>query len=1102
MKMTSKLFGAIALVALTVGFCASAKADFAWPSSGKVTIPSGETYTATEADMANVNRLSEIAFADATSKLVFTGQTAPKNVQFSGLGTIVKDSDYDWTMETTQSGGKFRGKFVLKGGVVTPTAVTPFGSGEYQQAGSLWIEDGATLCCEQAMKNTQLLNWTEVHIAGDGKEVDGVNKGAIWVKIKDGTGMKDVRVVILEADASICTDGVNYYYYHNGSLNLNGHVLTVTGVGDYYFANCAISGGGKISMPTSNATRTFCIREKTEFAVGDDGALTQVELGDKVELVYREGDEVKEVTPVQNAELLVSGDVLIYHYHQNAAPSGEYSEHVIEWAGPVKLKDASSTLALSVSSPNCMIKVSGCIMGPGNVLARNSIGRIYLSNPSNDFAGTLTASQSDASRFSSVALGSSNSVPDYASVTISKNMRASLMVKSDDSSWKSSDVARFAREATFDASACLGLDTSESPSGKFTLLGVDWASVGKPDLVLTSDGTGELTVTGPLDGYDYPLCAMDGTLRLTGPDTIRIGPTWAGARSSRHPQESGAILIEDAADVRLGDKMFTIAAPTTATEWQSWQKGAVTIRNSHFTDAQKLVLDSVTDGGGIYVGRYGEGTLTIESGSVVTSKVAVGSGDERSRGAVYQRGGDVALSGGYKDTYRNRASYIGNYGHGYYELSGGTCGLLGQFPIGRSQGIFAQLGGSAVVDKHFAADGSTGRIYLANEKNGMLYLKNGVFENRGDMIVGYSAGYNAAITVDGPNAHFIQKTSDKPIYVGYAAGGTFNINLNAGVMELGLSIQMRGTDYSANPIRTYLNFNGGTLKAVHYNSIVNQDVGKGNLTYITVYGGGMTVEARGQPKTVEPIEQATGNGVVSVPLPEGLADMELTGSPYIFITDGGGICAQAYADFDSQTKRVTGVHVICPGRDYETAPTATFKMGDVELGTSVCAIAPNKPGSLIKTGDGMLKLQAANSYKGETVLREGTLSSEADGALPAGTTVVFAGGKLNMNNTKTGDGGAMPLKFRVDAGQATEAGTVTYPDGFTFADGSVLTVSGVGDLDEAVKRLTVLSFSGAVEGVPQLAFDGTVVNPEEWHLRWVAGKVKLSRTSGMMLIVR
>ena len=1100
--MTSRLVGAVALVALTVGFCATAHADFAWPSSGKVTIPSGETYTATEADMANVNALSEIAFADETSKLVFTGQTAPKNVQFSGLGTIVKDSDYDWTMETTQPGGKFRGKFVLKGGVVTPTAVTPFCSGEYQNAGSLWIEDGATLCCEQAMKNTQLLNWTEVHIAGDGKEVDGVNKGAIWVKIKDGTGTKDVRVVILEADASICTDGVNYYYYHNGSLDLNGHVLTVTGVGDYYFANCAISGGGKIRMPTSNATRTFCIREKTEFAVGDDGVLTRVELGDKVELVYRESNAETETTPVQNAELLVSGNVLIYHYHQGDIPQGEYADHVVEWAGPVKLKDASSTLALTAGSANCMIKVSGCITGPGNVFAKNSVGRVYLSNPTNDFAGTLTASQSDSSRFSSVALGSSNSVPDYASVTISKNMRASLMVKSDDSSWKSSDVARFAREATFDASACLGLDTSESPSGKFTLLGVDWASVGKPDLVLTSDGTGELTVTGPLDGYDYPLCAMDGTLRLTGPDTIRIGPTWAGARSSRHPQESGAILIEDAADVRLGDKMFTIAAPTTATEWQSWQKGAVTIRNSHFTDAQKLVLDSVADGGGIYVGRYGEGTLTIESGSVVTSKVAVGSGGENSRGAVYQRGGDVVLSGGYKDAYRNRASYIGHYGHGYYELSGGTCRLLGQFPIGRSQGVFALLGGEATVAKHFAADGADGRIYLANEKNGMLYLKNGTFTNEGDMLVGYSAGYNAAITLDGPNAHFVQTTSDKPITVGYAAGGTFNINLNAGVFELADGIQVRSSDYSANPIRTYLNFNGGTLKAFHYKSILNQNVAKGNLSYITVYAGGMTAEIRGQAKVLEPIEQATGNGVVSVPLPDGLADMELTGSPYIFITGGGGICAQAYADFDSQTKRVTGVHVICPGRDYETAPTATFKMGDIELGTSVCAIAPNKPGSLIKTGDGMLKLQAANSYKGETVLREGTLSSEADGALPAGTTVVFAGGKLNMNNTKTGDGGAMPLKFRVDAGQATEAGTVTYPDGFTFADGSVLTVSGVGDLDEAVKRLTVLSFSGAVEGVPQLAFDGKVENPDDWHLRWVAGKVKLSRTSGMMLIVR
>ena len=50
----------IVMATMVMGMFVGLADGFVWPSSGTVTVPSGETYVAAEADMANVNGQSSM----------------------------------------------------------------------------------------------------------------------------------------------------------------------------------------------------------------------------------------------------------------------------------------------------------------------------------------------------------------------------------------------------------------------------------------------------------------------------------------------------------------------------------------------------------------------------------------------------------------------------------------------------------------------------------------------------------------------------------------------------------------------------------------------------------------------------------------------------------------------------------------------------------------------------------------------------------------------------------------------------------------------------------------------------------------------------------
>ena len=289
--------------------------------------------------------------------------------------------------------------------------------------------------------------------------------------------------------------------------------------------------------------------------------------------------------------------------------------------------------------------------------------------------------------------------------------------------------------------------------------------------------------------------------------------------------------------------------------------------------------------------------------------------------------------------------------------------------------------------------------------------------------------------------------------------------------------------------------------------------------YTTLYPGGAYIDTNGNTPSINTsIIEAKGNGIVSVPLPAGLAQKELTGSPVITISGGGGSFAQAYADYDSKTRRVTGAHVICPGHGYTSAPTATFTMKGVSLGTSTCTLGANTPGDFVKFGSGTLTLSATNDYSGVTYVKGGTLKAGIDCGISTNSPIVLMNGaKLDLNSKH---GSIKSIAYGAGGGSVVNASNAEVPASFSMeisvedlmANKSV-PLSGAVDLEG--KALKVIGDTDALESgsarrytaVTGTAFTGAPTLTGEplplgWEMRVTPTSVQFARIRGTMFTVR
>jgi len=231
-----------------------------------------------------------------------------------------------------------------------------------------------------------------------------------------------------------------------------------------------------------------------------------------------------------------------------------------------------------------------------------------------------------------------------------------------------------------------------------------------------------------------------------------------------------------------------------------------------------------------------------------------------------------------------------------------------------------------------------------------------------------------------------------------AGGSTSVVNLNAGgtltVPLITASNPANGTNISL------LNFNGGTLRADVTNS-GGAFLASANITAVTVYSGGVTVDNNGTAITISnPLTAPSGNGVQTIVVSNGGSNY--IGAPLVQITGGtaiGGAVATAVAnmiaDGSGTTFKVGSISLTSPG-SYSVAPTGVSLIGNSGATAAVAGIgtvAANTSGGLTALGSGTLTLAGANTYTGNTTVNAGTLKV-ANLSFATNSTITIAAGAV------------------------------------------------------------------------------------------------------------
>ena len=1094
----------------------SSWADFVWPEgTGDVTIPAGETVEVTDISVVDAHASVTV---EKGATLRFNTATPPTTA-LKGTGAIEKTSADAWTLTQTQTG--FSGHFWIKNGTITTAKRQVFGIA----TSALYVTvhcDGGTLIIPNETLETSMYQYERLCLKGTGYEGQGalvINKGT--------TNGSQLQYVSLDGDALISVN--KDYIWTRGKVTLNGHALTYGGTvtGTLGYAGSTFVGPGEvvIAEAESKTMRHFLLRgvSTTYFNVTDP--LTRVTLEPNTGLSpYDDGQSVpKGFSKKLQAELVVATNGVSEFYHQHRV-SGmnlhtNYSDHVMEWSGPIVLCATGSVLRFTANYAGvCQTVVSGPISGPGGIATGTSSSglnnRLLLTNPTNSFAGASTLYFTQTG---SLALDKTNAVPDYSKLTVS-NGRVALQVPDEDSPWTPNEVTRLANEVTWTNNAALTFDSLETEGAprEFSLAGWNWnETMTNANAAIGVERGSTLVVPGPLTRTNRFAIVGGGTVKFTGDERIDIGDMFVSkVLSGDLAGKESHFVFENASDVHT---------LTQAVKVGSADVTRMILRNAKIAcgnpDGQ-----GATTSYSILLGNADKekAVLELDATSVISNRVHVGY-TSGSVGAVYQRGGTVLnRSGTYDQGQTAVYPSIGRNGYGYWEVTeNGILDLQMRPMVGSAgPGTLYVDGGTVRVPQR---DKQTSNSWLYLSRNGGSGAPGAVYVRRGKVdlsksdcytIIGYAANWRASITVDGPESVF---DADHSHQIGWSGGGGGKLHIN--MLDGGLfrtTTLARRSDVKArtNPDRVYVNFNGGILKTTAAADPFPEYVSSTNnyLFTVNVYENGATLDTNGKSLAIsKPFLAPPGNGVQSIPMPDEVANGTFIAPPVIVIAnaegDETGDGATAQALFDSKTGKVTGIRVTARGFDYTQPPVAKFYMGNIDkaylIASVDCVIGSNVSGSFTKAGTGTLTLNATNTWQGATVLAGGTLKLGVDNAIPATTTFVLAGGALDMNGKTLGDGAVTAMgACAVDVAEALAGNAGTYA-AEAFAEGATLTVLNVAQLPdfETARSVTLLTISGTVPaGFAAPAVDGEL--PEGWQLRWVGNVLKAIPQRGTMLLVR
>lgn len=401
----------------------------------------------------------------------------------------------------------------------------------------------------------------------------------------------------------------------------------------------------------------------------------------------------------------------------------------------------------------------------------------------------------------------------------------------------------------------------------------------------------------------------------------------------------------------------------------------------------------------------GEGAVFSNAISIAGQKTYINShGELLVRGGAFVSTGDSYVSGSTNSTAAVKVE------SGTFEMPANSLYLARH---ARSCGaVFRQTGGAVTI----GSEGEDGGNLNFGSGTATVHVVGGTFRAYGRTTMPISLksvddpdrGGRAILTVDGGSVSL-----DGGIFLCDRCDAEAVVDLNGGELrttQISRKLETSNTKVPVTGAYASVNFNGGCLKA----AVDGELFGTGETApdAVHVRTGGAAFDTDGHDATVSvplaamPVE----GGIVSLAITnvnkeKAVVARTLTSyhsCPTILIV-GDGHGATAIADYDYDTKKVTGVTVTNPGWGYTAAGTKAYvflqgsKNPDsttkaIELAVTVGDNAAS--GGLVKRGAGTLTLGAANTYAGSTVVEGGTLKFGVAGALPEGSAIVSRGGAV------------------------------------------------------------------------------------------------------------
>lgn len=1098
-RMKGSLFVAMLALAVVVG---AEEVHPDWQvkcAAGDVLIPAGQTWVAYESDMQYINtlgfrglRILGTLVLDDVETGLYRYPNGDRMLDFHSTGSIVKRGTSTLVMKGDED--EFGGTLIVEEGVFEQADF--YAVGGNKESAKIVVRDGATL----RINFNGGLGMTQVHAEGDGY-------GGCGAVVIDKGISGALPYLVLSNDATVvmngnCGSALSSYTNPGGGvlgtvnpakIEFNGHKLTLGGTAaKIAFGNLQAVGCGELEVLglADSAQRALSLSGSTDLGSILMGLPAGVWLTPNAEAI-------------PSAEIDAAGSLVL---------NGS-------WNGPISVPADAVLTVVPSASPTV---IGGTVSGEGAVsigtgaLAASGMVRFMGKNT---YSGTTTVF-GDAEF--ELLLG--YPVTDWGKLDVRGGSVLAASGPDADGAprWSADDVLALAQTL---GTSVIKIDVSDATEDSATEISAAdvrrYFPLTDPIWSAHGTGTGYYTLTGPYaDGRVLNLSLSGGMVRLNGQDTIVLGDV--DVNGPNVALTGGMLLLDGAQDVVYGDQRVHIGMNANV---NPSGLGRLIIVNSTLRSTS---TKSDWGTGSLEIGKFANGVVEVLDGGNLSVKFHLGGGANAGNtdvegtgvGAIYQRGGEVCARCASSSVYGSCIGFS-DYGHGYYELSGGRLTTTGGSLCigGYSKGVFLQNGGTAEF--------TTGLLLGAYNKGAGVYsILNGLTECKDSLsLVAGILGGSAVLTVSGAESRLaVTKDPGASVNLVNTQAGWAIINLNdGGVLQMDRFIYSYG-DASAASCEwpSVLNFNGGVLrKNSSWPEAVFYTGSKPNVSRVVVYGRGATIDSNGYAVSTAgaTFEGATGSGLSSVTLAEPLTGF--VAAPYVSV-EGAGWGATAVALVDTEQSCVTNIAVTSSGWGYAKESTQIrLYCGSVlkrTLDPSEFEIAGNVAGGFTKTGAGTLSLRNVNTWAQWTKVLGGTLKVGEANALPDGTELTLSNGAvLDLNGNSAmfsgvaGNGGSvaggtltLSGEWRVSARRFVERES-TEIDGRVDLSGVtrvVLTDTDVLD-DPASSALQALNLFSATEVVmPEGGIEISGV-PLGWAAKFRGnGTLRLGRQTGLLIMVQ